>query len=394
MLQLTEWRTSAPLALEHNERRALESHFQAKIQCTADPAFVRVTPGNVVGSVNIGGRTVTVRPKIPIDRILFMTAFAADPYRWDEEDTRIGETKDLVAGMTLLFTRFCRKTLSKGLLRSYRDEQGSLPFVKGRVEWPRQIRRGLITPIPVAVAYRTHDDNIVENQIVRAALSILRNQPHDSSGIDDAAVQLNKMWHRFRDFDVLSDPVLSLEGLAWNRQNEHYRPLLELCRVILENSMAEVRSGSVPTTGFILKMPNLFERFVRRGLEHYSGTTLTTPSNGELTLDYGDRIDLQPDLAARADGLWTFVGDIKYKRDAGQGKNADLYQLLAYTTAARLSEGTLIYAEGPTGATEHSVRHAGVLVHVRRLDLAEPPREVLQQLAKIGAGIRTTHGLS
>jgi 5-methylcytosine-specific restriction enzyme subunit McrC len=113
-----------------------------------------------------------------------------------------------------------------------------------------------------------------------------------------------------------------------------------------------------------------------------------------LTLDDSDRIDLQPDLAARACGRWTFVGDIKYKRDAGQGQNADLYQLLAYATAARLSEGTLIYAEGSSGETEHWVRYAEVLMHVRRLNLAQPPREVLQQLAKIGNSIRAVDGSS
>ena len=44
-------------------------------------------------------------------------------------------------------------------------------------------------------------------------------------------------------------------------------------------------------------------------------------------------------------GRTRFVADIKYKLtdDSAGGSNADLYQLLAYTTALDLPEGMLIY---------------------------------------------------
>lgn len=54
----------------------------------------------------------------------------------------------------------------------------------------------------------------------------------------------------------------------------------------------------------------------------------------------------RPHLGVRVGGRWRFVGDVKYKRDAGPGHEADLCQLLAYVTAMGLPEATLIYAQG------------------------------------------------
>lgn len=384
MLRLTEWRPSEPLELTHAERLALERHFDARVESTANPALFRVVPGNIVGSLDVGGRIVTVVPKIPIDRVLFMTAFTADPFRWRDELASLGRNDNLVLGMARLFVRSCHAVLAKGILRSYRAERGNLPYVRGRVEWARQARRPL--PVPLAVAYRVHDDDIVENQIVRVTLGVLRALVHGAIEADDVQADLNRLWRQFREFADLQAPLAALDHLVWTRQNEHYRPLLDLCRVVLENDMAEIEAGAVAIHGFTLRMPDLFERFVRRAMEHYSGLSLATPVGRTLSLDVEGRVGLHPDLAARPSGRWTFIGDVKYKRDNGRGKNADLYQLLAYATAAQLRQATLIYADGPDDATEHAVRFAGISLHVKRVDLQQQPEQVLQKLAEIWEG--------
>ncbi|MGM0931160.1 MAG: McrC family protein [Actinomycetota bacterium] len=386
MLQLTEWRRSEPLFLTYSERRVLERHFEAKIAADRDPELVRVTAGSVIGSFTVDTRTITVSPKIPIDRVLFMTAFVADPYRWQTELASLGRTNDLVLGLTRLFIRSADSALGRGLLRAYRELRADLPYVRGRVEWQRQARRAL--PVPLALAYKVHDDNVTENKIVRAALAVLRRLV-GASFEDDVLMGLNRLWTQFREFDVLRDPLTALNRLSWTRHNEHYRPLLDLCRVVLENDMPELETGQVPVTGFTMNMPDLFERFVRRALEHYSGLSISTPEGRTLTLDIADRVDLHPDLAARNEKGWALVGDVKYKRDEGRGKNADLYQLLAYAIAAQVAEATLIYADGPVEPTDIFVRYADVNLHVLRLDLRESPAHVLSQLASIAHLIGT-----
>ena len=65
-----------------------------------------------------------------------------------------------------------------------------------------------------------------------------------------------------------------------------------------------------------------------------------------------------------------FVGDAKYKNIADGGvRNADLYQLLAYTTALNLPGGLLVYAKGEADAATYTVRNAR-----KRLEVAAHDR--------------------
>lgn len=381
-LQLTEWRPSEPLLLSSEQRRGLEELFDASITSgpTAD-TFI-VTPGNVVGAVKLGGAWMVVSPKIAIDRVLFMIAYAHDPYRWSEEWSALGRTEDLAEGLAAIFLETCRRVLARGLHRAYRSVEVDEPQIRGRVRWMRQARRPV--PLPIAVRYQAHDDDVLENQIIRSALAALRETPIRSARV---AADLARTWSRFRDLNRLQDPRQALQRLVWTRQNEHYRPLLALARLIIEGSSADLTSGDFSTPGFTLSMPRVFEQFVRTALREQSRLSLAELPDGprdiELYLDSRRKIELRPDLSVKIKNDWRFVGDVKYKRDLGSGRQADLYQLLAYATAARLKQATLIYADGPIDDASHTVSATGITLHLIRLDLAREPLDVLRQLERV-----------
>lgn len=379
---LNEWRASEPLNLSGAQRRALERHFEATITSgPLDNTFV-VTPGNVVGTMSIDGTRIVVKPKFEIDRMLFMVAYANDPLGWKDQWSQIAGTKDLVDGMGGLFVAACDKALSRGLHRSYRQVEVDETAVRGRIRWQQQARRP--APLPIAVRYSVHDDDVTENQAIRAALMVIRRtrltDPTVSAGIA-------RLWRQFRDFTVLNAPLAALSRLQWNRQNQHYRPLLSLAQLVLENAMADLGDGKTSTRGFTLSVHRVFEQFIRAALrEQWQLTPAQFPDNPaehRLRLDQANIVGLRPDLAIRVREQWLFIGDVKYKRDPGKGKDSDLYQLLAYATATHLPEATLIYADGPPGTPYHVVKHSGTQLRLTRLDLSRPPQEVLSQLTSL-----------
>lgn len=382
MLQLSEWEPSGPLTLTSAQRRVLETRFEAVVRATGHGDEVTVRPGGVVGSVSVGGVPIVVRPKIPIDRVLFMTAYAADPFRWDEAWSAIAGVDDLEDGMAALFVEACRRTLQWGLLRSYRTVEADLPMVKGRVRWNVQARRP--APLPIASRFQVHDDDITENQILREALAVLRH-----SRLTDPAVAagVDRLWRSLEHVRPLREPLATLDAITWTRQNEHYRQVLGLARVVMENSMADLGGGAVGTVGFTLRLHDVFERFVRTALRESAGLTQAEiPDSWRgrgLFLAESGKVPLAPDLGVRIGGRWQFVGDVKYKRDTGPGHEADLYQLLAYATATGLSEASLVYAQGPQVPITHEVRHSGKLLQLLHLDLSAQPREVLRQIQKM-----------
>jgi 5-methylcytosine-specific restriction enzyme subunit McrC len=390
-LQLTETRRSAPIHLTASERRALEEHFEATITTEPDGTY-RVQPGSVVGSLRIGDRIVVVEPKLRIDRVLFMTAYAADPHRWQERWSSITSTGSLTDGIAALFLTAYQRTVAQGLLRSYRTVERDESTIKGRIQWPRQARRP--GPLPVAVRYQLHDDDIIENQILRATVQVLRRQHVTGHAVRSG---LARAWQQLRDLAAVNVSPGHIDRLPWTRQNAHYQPVLLLARTILAGSMPDLRAGAVPVVGFTLHLYDVFEQFVRSVLRDSLGATITdlpdNPADHRLFLDDDRRVRLLPDLGYRAGGAWRFVGDVKYKADtAGKGLNPDLYQLLAYATATRLRDATLVYADGPPLPKKHKIPYGGTVLHVQHLELDQSPDRVLRDLRSLASGIRTADG--
>ena len=68
-------------------------------------------------------------------------------------------------------------------------------------------------------------------------------------------------------------------------------------------------------------------------------------------------------------------------------EHADIYQMLAYCTAADLSSGLLVYAgEGESSA--HKIKHAGKTIEVASLDLAGTPEDILAEVRRLAERVR------
>jgi 5-methylcytosine-specific restriction enzyme subunit McrC len=138
-------------------------------------------------------------------------------------------------------------------------------------------------------------------------------------------------------------------------------------------------------------MNAVFEDFVSVALrEALALTARVFPrhcAGRRLALDTASKVRLQPDLSWWEGGRCVFAGDIKYKR-TDQGEHADLYQLLAYATAARLSDAVLVYASSDGPAAVHEVAHGGVTLHVTALDLTAPPDQLLKQVDTLAHRVR------
>ena len=113
-----------------------------------------------------------------------------------------------------------------------------------------------------------------------------------------------------------------------------------------------------------------------------------------LELDEGGRIDVKPDLSWWTPGsagrgpLPRFVGDAKYKKlDTPGFRHADIYQMLAYCTAADLPSGLLIYASNEGEPAEYRINHAGKTIEVAALDLSGTPEAILDSVRQLAGRV-------
>jgi 5-methylcytosine-specific restriction enzyme subunit McrC len=140
-------------------------------------------------------------------------------------------------------------------------------------------------------------------------------------------------------------------------------------------------------------MNDVFEKFVWVALREALGVSEWTfpsgSSNHPLFMDVAQKVSLKPDLSWWQDSKCMFVGDVKYKRINVPGiRHADLYQLLAYTIAAELPAGLLIYAAGEGEPAVHEVENVGKELEVIAMDLSGTPSEILDEVSNIARAIK------
>jgi 5-methylcytosine-specific restriction enzyme subunit McrC len=381
-LRLREWTTTYGVTLTSAQRDVLRGPLRATVQPTAgaSDAF-DVTPGNVVGALLVDDVVFLVEPKISISRVLFLLAYAADPSAWRDDASAQGDTTELISGVAELHTRLCERALRRGVLAGYHNVEAELYTVRGRVDLAEQLRRRPGLDLPLAVRFDEHDEDIVENRLLLAATMLLRRLPLRNANTRRA---LHRLAESLQLVTAMDFPPKAVPDVTWTRLNEHYRPAVELSRLLLRLRSVDLIEGTSVTSGFTINMAALFEEFVRNSLrDALPATPGQFPSGFELkslALDVRGRVRLRPDLSYWPQAQCTFIGDVKYKRDSGAGHNDDLYQLLAYATAARLNSATLVYADGPPEPTTHHVVGADVELHVLHLDLTKMPVDLLAQV--------------
>ena len=364
-IDLTEHRPSEPWTLSVAQRDALRDVLPSvtvePVRGEVDTYFL--TPSSIVGAVEIGELSVSIRPKLEIARVLFLACYAMGSLKLREMDRfAFEEAANLVEALAPALAVAARRAFAGGLLHGYRTEEDALHTVRGRIRIDDQLRRRFGATVPVEVRYDEFTDDITANRLVKAAVVRLGRMRLRSRGSRDA---LRSISARLENVSLVEYPPATVPEVTFDRLNEHYREIVALARLVLRHSSFETRRGTVRAPGFLIDMNRVFQEFVTRALREELGVSeRVLQSDDRITdvhLDDAGDIRLQPDLAWWEGVRYTFVADAKYKRaESGSAPNADLYQLLAYTTALDLSGGLLIYAEGESRRrTGYAIRASG-----------------------------------
>lgn len=389
-IDLQEHDDSEPYALSVEERDALSSR-ELSIAIRPAPGerdkYI-LRPDSTVGALEIGDLSVLIQPKVEVPNLLSLACYAVGVYR--QQDMRqfdFARRETLPGALALALVSAARRGFSRGLLHGYQGREEALHTVRGRIRFDEQIRRRFGVPLPVEVRYDEFTDDIVENRLVKAAAMRLGEMrlrsPDARRGLGWIAGMLDGV--SLTEFAPNDVPEVSFDRL-----NEHYRFVVGLSRLILQHRAFEAERGRVRASGFLMDMNKVFQDFVTVALREALGLSERVFLEKRIpSLDVGDSLVLRPDLTWWEGDVCSFVEDAKYKNIADRSvPNADIYQLLAYTTALDLPCGTLIYAKGEADEVVHKVRHSGKSLEVSALDLSGTLEDILARVKKLSYRIR------
>ena len=389
-----------PLILVEYESRSINVPLDLEQRDVLTSAHIDVTPptdegttwvlrpSSYIGTVRVGDLSVVVRPKIPIDRVMFLVAYAIDSKNW-RKYFDLSPNADVLESIVPAFVHHTHQAVRRGLLQGYRHEEDALHTVRGRIRFDDQLNRRFGVPLPLEVAFDEFTEDIEENRLLKTALYRLAHLPIRSQ-------QSRRDVHALR-------PVFNTVELGayrrgapevqYTRLNSHYRSAVELARLIIDNSSLELLHGETTGSSFMLDMNLVFERFLTVALREELGLSGSEWGRGSLYLDEANNIKLEPDLSWRSRGRYRFVGDAKYKRIKSENfPNADIYQMLAYCVAADLPSGLLIYPADELERTEphrYQIRNTGKTIEVASIDLQGQPDNILKEVARLAERVKS-----
>ena len=344
---------------------------------------------------------------------MFMMTYAMDPKNWNkDESVELDRADDVLEAVALSFAHRTKQAINRGLLRGYRREEDTLNTVRGQIRFSDQIRRRYDLPLPIELAYDEYTEDIEQNRLLKTALHRL-----SLTRIRNEAVA-NEIRRLRPAFDMVQLGLYApgaVPAIRYTRLDEHYRPAVELARLIIENTSLELPSGNassrrVSSVTFLVDMNLVFEEFLHVALREALGLSESQWKHGQkLQLDENERINMEPDLSWWPSGsggpgsLPCFVGDAKYKKldetsfkrqRRNNFRHADIYQMLAYCTAAHLRSGLLIYAAEenepgkPNKLDKYRINHTGITIEVDSLALSGTPMNILSEVGRLAERVR------
>jgi len=391
-LTLSEYQVARAVPLTPSERDALRTHARdlAISPTVGVEGCYDLRPGAWVGSVALDTVRVEIRPKLAVERLLFLLAYTLDPRAWQDVPFDYAAAENVLEAIIPAFVVQLRRALRRGVLQGYQEREEALPTVRGRPRFDEQIRRHFGIVPPIEVRHDEFTEDIELNRLLKAAIGRLAQLPIRSA---DARRGLRAFDMALASVQRVAYDARQIPTIAYTRLTEHYRPAVELARLILRASSFDLGHGKVRAATFLVNMNELFENFVvvalREALQVSSRAFIQGARGRRLRLDSAGMVTLEPDLSWWENGICLFVGDVKYKWLEASGiKHPDLYQLLAYTIATGLPRGLLIYATGESRPVIHTIAMAGKELEIMALDLDCPPTAVLAQMGVVAENIR------
>lgn len=361
VLQVREWSTTTPetpgggallrdVRLSAADRELIaELEGRASLRFTELRAGLSVSVGPHIGTVNLSSMRLVILPKLRLDNLMRMVAYA-----FDLSDLLVTETRtsyesaehgliDLL-GVSLL--RAVERIVRGGLLPTYQSRNEDLATPRGRLDL-----RHIATHPRRATLRCSYDDLTVDHELNQAVAAGLRLA---ASVMESRDLRLDLARAADRFFGDLERRPLSANWLeamlsGLDRRSSHYRTALTLIALIHHGARLgeHVEAGAMPLSSFMLNMNMVFERFLGRYLSEHSPDDVHIGVQ-DVRSDVFSYLEnaggwnqptIRPDFVFRRRKQVVAVADAKYKnRHENPPSSAELYQLTTYGLAYAMPE--------------------------------------------------------
>ena len=326
---------------------------------------------------------ILIKPKIDNARILLMLSYALKELKLTDKEISFPEIKEFHEILIKIFSKRLEDLLQFGVLKSYTEIEENLPYVKGRILLTQQLRHNMILKHRTYCRYPELTQDILENQIIKFTLyHVIKNFTIN----EELRKSLIRLYRTFEFVSMKPINPRSFANLQFNRLNEYYKPILTICKILLQNSSINPEGlrtehlnalRTKESFAFLIDMNKLFETFVREYLRQNLEQLGLEVNKGHEYLCYDNEIELEPDIVITKNGKTVLIIDTKYKilDDENKISREDISQMLAYCHAYNIKTGLLLYPKFRDGI-DHSyyIKNSNIEVRVDTIDISHKNR--------------------
>jgi len=352
-ITLTEWKTKTcpNLSLSIEDRQLvddLKNRATGRLDVNELREGIQIRAYSWVGVIRFQNFDVRIIPKLAggnaslVEMLTLTGGLNTLRRNSGKRNLEVNESAHLLDLIALLFAKACEKIVDGGLLHDYVERESDLPVLRGRLLTGQQIRQFHGRVDRLVCRYDDHLTDIIENQILAAALTICRFR------VNDPVVRLQI--HRLHTIFAAVCSTKKLTDLAslrtrihYNRMNEHYREAHELAWLLFDsmgiNDLLAI--GQTRSFAFLLDMNRLFELFAARFINHALQDKLYQIDDQKRDrsiiwdlMQERPYTHIIPDILIKLDNDHYLTIDAKYKLyDEKKLSTADIYQSFFYAYA-------------------------------------------------------------
>ncbi len=345
---------------------------------TFERGRVRLTPRGFVGFLTGPSTRYIIRPKIPWPNLRLLLGLSPEA-----EGTTHEPGTDLLAVLATEFVDQLEAVTRPGLVAGYSEVETTSSFLRGKLRAAEQMRDAAARAFPdrFYINEPVFDLNAPWNQIPKATAIALLDRTELPLAlrqrIESAVVPLAS---------VLPQPVTERTFVLARAEPraESYRPLLNVCRLIL-NGLASADPLAHAGSAFLIDLGQAFERYLTEALTRELAPHRAWGVEAQPGFTLGPTT-LEPDIVICKRHAARVVLDAKWKTTTLDAN--DLHQVLAYATLTGAERVGLVYPGRTNARTHFTTPNSRVRVSRYRVRVIGDAAELARSIAKLARDCR------
>lgn len=339
--------------------------------------------------------------KIPIENIYYLLCYAWN--KLDEKDKvniSVDDKTELLDLFAKILINASKTLLKRGIDKNYNDYTEEILGIKGKLRIAETLKRNILFKQKTICDFDDFSANIISNRILVTTIYRLTRTKGVDKDLKNELVLLLKMFNEISQIEISNS---LFKQIKINRNNHFYGFIMNVCKIIFENTLPSEEQGRYKFTDFTRdehKMNQLFEAFVRNfyRIEQKTYTSVRREIiqwNFEKSENNSNLPQMETDITLENETDKIII-DTKYYAETMTDrfgtekiKSSNLYQLFSYllnqeddTQKTQKSTGILLY---PTVINDYDLkyRYKNHSIQIRTINLNQNWMGISKKLIEI-----------